>query len=162
MEVKSLRLERTFHFCATEEHVLILAMAVPLGPHLWHTQYKESWNKHLPLGVGGVLWFITLPRPGCSAGFPQTLLENQGLSSCVVGAMLLFLSLSSLLFHGVCCKMVRYSAPSLTCQWVSASAVSIFSHVFNILTHHKPNQKADLETPVPLQSFWCSCQWNNT
>lgn len=41
-QAKSFCLERPFYICSTEEeHMLILAMADPLGLHLRHTQYTE-------------------------------------------------------------------------------------------------------------------------
>lgn len=63
-----------------------------------------------------MLWFITLPRPRCSPGFPQGLLENQGLSSCVVRAMLLFL------FLAASCSMICAAR-----RW--SGTVHLLSHV---------------------------------
>lgn len=159
-QAKSLCLERPFYICSTEEeHMLILAMADPLGPHLWHTQYKETLNKHLPLRVGGMLSFITLPHPRCSPGFLQALLEQPG-SFPVCGKWppccgLCHLPVSCSVMLSAARKQLGTKAPSCTGWRESVSAPHVSNDGFNTLMHLKPNQKPDLEMPVPLQRSWC-------
>lgn len=43
--------------------------------------------------------------------------------------------------------------------WVGENQLALGNDRFNTLTHLKPNQKPDLETPVPLQHSWCL--WNS-
>lgn len=112
-----------------------------------------------------MLSFITLPHPRCSPGFLQALLEQPG-SFPVCGKWpprcgLGHLAVSCPIVLSTARKLSGTKAPSCTGWRESASATNISNDGFNTLVHLTPNQKPDLETPVPPQRSWCECQRNN-
>lgn len=106
-----------------------------------------------------MLSFITLPHPRCSPGFLQALLEQPG-SFPVCGKWppccgLCHLPVSCSIMLSAARKQLGTKAPSCTGWRESVSAPHVSNDGFNTLMHLKPNQKPDLEMPVPLQRSWC-------